>query len=153
MQSTIFVIFDERKECDFSGKRVCQPRRRLLRAEGYDLFPYFVSAIECSLVRVPSALQVSVEGQAERWGKSRGLRTEVSLVDYLGKHHILCHARPFCIRRHPHQSSPRTYHRRARLLGEEASPAPRRFRSTLYFPPTARRDGRYSTYSELRDSI
>ena len=70
MQRSIFVIFDERKECDFNEKRVCQLRRRLLRAEGYDLFPYFVSAVECSQVRVPSALRVRFEGQAERGARA-----------------------------------------------------------------------------------
>ena len=34
MQRTFLFIFDERKECDFSEKRVCELRRRLTEGEG-----------------------------------------------------------------------------------------------------------------------
>jgi FolB domain-containing protein len=48
------------------ARNECVSLDAVLRAEGHDLFPYFVSGVECSRVRVPSALRVSFEGQAKR---------------------------------------------------------------------------------------
>lgn len=80
MQRSFFVIFDERKECESSEKRVCQLRRG--PTEGGRARPFPILCVCCRVLSSESA-----ECAASEFGGTGESRTEESLVDYLGKHH------------------------------------------------------------------